>query len=302
MLSRVAEDVYWMARYAERAQNFSRILAVRLAQSAQMLAKESNWPGLLTTFGETHGTAGTDVRDLIIHAIFEEECPISLRFTVERARENARMARDLVSPEMWHVLTRMHTLLATPEFVQDDDAWDDLLNDLTMDSLTFQGLLQSTVLHDEAYHFIHAGTAIERAQSTLLLLTSYLDSLDTWEQEPLFAVNMLKSLTGYGAFRRSYRMRLNAADVLEFLLFEQAFPRSLAGASRELQEATDNLPQPRGPVKARVGLLTAQICYDSIEAVMEAGPLVYFTELVEQFKKIHEDLAARYFQPEVQEV
>jgi uncharacterized alpha-E superfamily protein len=267
-----------------------------------MLAKESNWPGLLETFGDTHNPEGVEVRNLIIHAIFDDTCPISLRSTVERARENARMARELVSPEMWRVLTRMHALLANPDIVQDDDAWDELLNELTMDSLLVQGLMQSTILHDEAYYFIQAGTALERALSTLLLLTSYLDSLDAWAHEPLFAVNMLKSVTGYGAFRRSYRMRLSVPDVLEFLIFEQAFPRSLAGASYSLQAATEALPQPGGPVKSRIGLLTAQISYDTIDVVMETSPLRYFSEMVEQFKKIHEDLSARYFQPEVQEV
>ncbi len=302
MLSRVGENVYWMARYLERAQNFSRVLAVRRAQGAQMLARETNWPGLLRTFGDIHEPDGWDTRDLIHHAIFEGTCPISLRFTVERARENARMAREIVSPEMWHVLTEMHALLGARDSGQDDDTWDGLLNMVTMDALTFQALVQSTLLHDEAYYFIQVGTTLERALSTLFLLMSYLDNLAGWTHEPLFAVNMLKSLTGYGAFRRSYRMSLSVPDVLEFLIFEKAFPRSLAGASNSLQTAMNALPEPWGPAKSKVGRLIAQLSYDTIEMVMDVTPVIYFSTLLDQFKTIHDDLSARYFQPEVQEV
>lgn len=303
MLSRVAEDVYWMARYLERSGNFARMLNVRRALYAQIMGRESDWGGFLRVFGDSHTDDFSESREFLGHAVWDEACTASLRHNIGRARENARMAREIVSPEMWQILTHMYNLTANDTIrSEDDEEMAGLLEDITMDVLTVQSLMQSTILHDEAYYFMRAGTLLERVLSTIFLVLAYLDTFSAWSQEPVLVVSMLKSATGYGAFRRSYRLRLSANEALEFLIFEPAFPRSLAGASRDLQESLDALPDPGGMARLRMGRINAQIAYDNVETVLEATPERYLSALASQFHKIHEDLHVRYFQPEVQEV
>ncbi|WP_156023712.1 alpha-E domain-containing protein [Sulfobacillus thermosulfidooxidans] len=301
MLSRVADDVYWMARYVERAQNFSRILAIRKTQSAQMITRE-RWEDFLLVFGDPHAGDVDDPSSILRHVICDASCPISLCTNIKMARDNARMARDMVSPEMWQTLTRMQNTVSGQVQDIDDESWEDLLSQVTMDALTFQSLLVSTILQDEAYHFMMIGTMLERALSTLRLLLSYFGTLSLWDNEPLYAVNALKSVTGYGAFRRAYRKQLQAPDVIQFLLFEPAFPRSVVSAAAHLLRELQALPEPGGMPRFLAGRLFAQLSYDTMDLVMEATPEVYVRRLITQFEQIHDGLMIRYFQPEVHEV
>ncbi|WP_139061670.1 alpha-E domain-containing protein [Sulfobacillus thermosulfidooxidans] len=301
MLSRVADDVYWMARYVERAQNFARILAIRKTQSAQMITRE-RWGDFLRVFGDPHARDGEEPSSILRHVICDAACPISLCTNIKMARDNARMARDMVSPEMWQILTRMQNTVSGQVEDIDDESWEDLLSQVTMDALTFQSLLVSTILQDEAYHFMMIGTMLERALSTLRLLLSYCGTLSLWDNEPLYAVNALKSVTGYGAFRRAYRKQLHVPDVIQFLLFEPAFPRSVVCAGSNLLRELQALPEPGGTPRLLAGRVFAQLSYDTMDLVMEATPEVYVRRLITQFEKIHDGLTIRYFQPEVQEV
>ncbi|PSR35255.1 MAG: hypothetical protein C7B44_13515 [Sulfobacillus thermosulfidooxidans] len=301
MLSRVAEDVYWMARYVERAQNFARILGIRKTQGAQMITRE-RWEDFLQTFGDPHADQMGDPSSIIRHVICDTDCPISLCSNIKMGRDNARMARDIVSPEMWQILTRMQNTVSGKVEDIDDESWEEVLSQVTMDALTFQSLLMSTILHDEAYHFMMIGTLLERALATLRLLLSYCGTLSLWDHEPLYAVNALKSVTGYGAFRRAYRKQLQAFDVFQFLLFEPAFPRSVLNAAAHLLREQQAVPAPADMPRQLSGRLLGQLSYDTMDLVMEESPGMYVRRLIAQFEKVHEGLTASYFQPEVQEI
>ncbi|MDA8193251.1 MAG: alpha-E domain-containing protein [Thermaerobacter sp.] len=306
MLSRVAEQLYWMARYLERAQNLARRLNVMTVLSVDSSRPEDAWARLLGELGETPGhVADLDDMSMLHHLTFDPACSVSVAWGVRHARDNARLVRDIVSREIWQLLSQMKTTLDVPAdwgAQPDGNGCAEVLNQVTLHAHAVEGLIDSTILRDEGYHWLQIGVLLERTLSTLHVLLAY---ADLWQAasglEPTIAMAILKSVTSYGAFRRAYRTSLGARDILEFLLFEGGFPRSVAGGLAALRAAVAALPEPAPALRQSLGRLAAQVVYDGIDQVEAVGARSYLWTLSDRIGQVHGDLSARYFQPEVVE-
>lgn len=305
MLSRVAEQLYWMARYLERAQNLARRLNVMTVLAADTNEPDEAWSRLQGQLGEDarHFSQADDV-SMLQHLVFESTCEVSVHSCVRQTRDNARMVRDIVSREIWHLLSRMKAALDGPQDVdgQDENACGEALTQITLYAHAIEGLIDSTILRDEGYYWLQVGVWFERTMSTLQLLLAYGDVWQSQIIEPTTAMAILKSVTSYGAFRRAYRTSLGSRDILEFLLFEREFPRSVAGGLSALQSAIGSLPQPTQTVRQSVGRVTAQVDYDGLEQVEGSSARTYLWNLHERMAHIHGELSLRYFEPEVVEI
>jgi len=250
LLARNAEDVFWLVRSIERAENLARILEVN-----ETFARDSrgvrNWLSIvqlnadMESFSAKHATPSAD--NVIGFYLTDVGNPTSIVAAIANARENARSLRPLLSTEMWVQLNVFHNRLKTIEC--DDLApgnLSPLLTEIKEACQTFTGITEGTFYRDQAWYFYRLGQYIERAdQTTRLLDTKYHllaggrggaapAEVGQWHA-------LLRSASGYHAFRRIYSSRLTPALVAEFLLFNPSFPRSLFLCVREVENAFSEL-------------------------------------------------------------
>src|SRR3984957_8317638 len=191
MLSRVADSLYWMSRYLERAEHTSRLLDVNLNLMLDEgpISAERRWLRVLQALGKPKdiGWAG-DPYALTRTLTFETEHKASIVSCIISARENSRHVREQISTEQWHRLNSLYLQVTRPEMQMERQAEDfakglsrpsDFLQSVMEAVHQFQGVTDSTMNHGEGWHFIQVGRYIERASATALLLEAY--HSDLWE-------------------------------------------------------------------------------------------------------------------------
>lgn len=221
MLSRIAESLFWIGRYLERADDTARLLDVQL----QVLIEDSGveealWSArLLDVMGVDQPVEAFDRRHVLDLLAYDVASGHSIGFAVDRARENARGARETLSTEMWqaiNVLWHGMTLARSkrpPEFF----AW------VRNRAALVAGVADSTMTRDEGWHFFELGRRIERVDMTARLLASAALA----EGAQLAWPTTLRGCGAYEAFLRAYRGMETDREAVEFLLLDRWFPRSL---------------------------------------------------------------------------
>ena len=244
LLARYAESVFWLARFVERAENLARILEVNETFSRDRRGLQ-NWLSIVQLnsdeepFAAKH--AAPSAENVIRFYLSDPANPTSIVAAIANARENARTLRPLVSTEMWVHLNVFHNRLkgiACEELSPGNLS--PLLNEIKEACQTFTGITEGTFYRDQAWYFYRLGRYIERAdQTTRLLDTKYylLSGRSEADADVGQWHALLRSASGYHAFRRIHSSDLTPARVAEFLMFNQAFPRSVFFCLREIESA-----------------------------------------------------------------
>jgi len=236
MISRLADNSFWIGRYVERAENLARIIDVnetyaRDGQGAQ------EWRSIVTlhaddaTFYEKHGTATAEA--VIYFYVLDRDNPSSIVSSIAAARENARSLRHMISTEVWTHLNVLHTNLRslTARDLRLTEL-SRLLGTLKQECQAHTGIVEGTLYRDEVWCYWQIGKMIERAdQTTRLLDIKYMDSLpeDAADSDVVTRSQwdtLLRSAAGYHAFRRIWPQGLTPENIVNFLLFDRRFPRS----------------------------------------------------------------------------
>lgn len=239
MLSRLAENLYWHARYLERAEDLARLINVNANLNLDLpTGLSAGWEPLVritgnpTLYNELYEDVGE--RQVVRFLLTDERNPGSLKTTLELARENLRSARDLLPREVWEQMNALY--LNGNEQLSGNlgkRRRHEYLRELILDCQQLAGTLLGTMSQDHAYDFILIGRYLERADMTTRildvrgydLLPDASDDLTPYESIQWMSV--LKSLTAYQMYRRHVRLRVSGNDVLEFLLRNSQFPRAL---------------------------------------------------------------------------
>lgn len=308
MLSKVAERVYWMVRYLERAEDGARLISVYgdllldLPRSAGL-----GWKDITPLIGVPRvpgrgRRAPTDAA-ILRFLLIDPRNPGSLLASIACARENARTTRDLLPTEAWRAVNELH-LFATrqlPKAVTQRHR-NALLGTLVRQVQQITGLLTGTMTHGSAYQFVRIGRYLERAEMTTrivdvaaALLMTGRDELATLENTLWMSV--LRSLSGYQMYRQHVRRRVHSTDVLRYLLQDGEFPRAVSYCVGELEAASEKLPNSAVPValaaSLRRGLLKARL-----DRLDPAGVHELVDQLQLQFGTLHEAIAATWFHPD----
>lgn len=246
-----------MARYVERAENLARILDVQETFSRDSRGGQ-NWRSVLQLYDDEERFLkdhdSVEAEDVIRFYILEPENPASILACVKAARENARTLRALISTEMWVQLNMFHAKLRalTPQDIA-EPRLGRLCTVIKEACQTHTGITEGTFYRDEGWHFYQLGRLIERAdQTTRLLDVKYHLLLPSPSQvgSP-FDVSqwnaVLRSASGFHAFRRLYPSGMSPATVTGFLLFDRGFPRSVMACVSAIEETLTRL-------RARYGL------------------------------------------------
>jgi uncharacterized alpha-E superfamily protein len=181
MLSRVADSLYWMSRYLERAENTVRQLDVTMSLllDSSETSADTRWQRLLTSLGNPSGVEWTGDADAMTRSlVFDPANPASVTTCVYAARENARQVREEISTEQWQRLNRLYHQMHSPHAqAQFRSNMNDFLASVVDGIHLFKGVSDTTMIHGEGWQFIRLGRYLERAYATATLLEVYQESL-----------------------------------------------------------------------------------------------------------------------------
>ncbi|MDJ0978734.1 MAG: alpha-E domain-containing protein [Erythrobacter sp.] len=259
MLGRTANSLFWMFRYLERSENTARLLeaALRMALTRDVVSAEEEWRSVVSTLGirelyqETNDTFdGHSAWNFVLR---DKANAASVREMFGAVRSNARVARTNISSEVWTAINesylKLDPMLARPV---SQSAVGEVVQMIRRAGTRVHGALDGSMLRNESFHFARAGTYIERAESTarimdmkyFLLLPSLnhvgsrLDN-GQWDQ-------VLRSVAGAGAYSWLNAGYIEARSIVEFLILDDRFPRSLAFCRSALRDNLDALARMHG--------------------------------------------------------
>lgn len=289
MISRVAENAFWLARYLERVESMSRMLYVNtnFVLDVDLEGVPRWYPLVLAVGAEKEFRAGTseemrdDAETVQQFLCWEHECPTSIASALGHARGNARTIRETISLEMWETLNGLSLWFNSPEgrkrYQQERFEFYQHLRD---QCVLFQGFALDTMLQSEAYHFMRLGTALERAGQTARILDVKHHALGPtgrsieWPREIAQWQAILRTCSAIEPYFKVAQGDLSGSRVVEFLLFEKEFPHSV---TRSLDQAAKflKLVRPRGSSSDRsvkaLSELRAVLNAMSMEQVMQRG-------------------------------
>jgi len=314
MLSRVANTLYWMVRYVERADNLARLIDVnqQLLLDFERLDSErlrGFWqPIILSTgdeeaFSKLYDDSGSGE---VIRFLTDDPLNLnSITSCISLARENARTVRDQLSDELWEELNALYLFTSSDEarrLLESDPP--KYYENVRRSVMTFLGIAASTISRNEAWEFMDLGRHLERADKTTRFLdvSSYLppgeDGAETRTPGILHWTAILRSCGAMGAFRAGHH-ELSARGIVDFLIFSKEFPRSVrycierVDASLHLISGT-----PRGAfsneAERESGRVLADLNFGSAEDVFESGLHEYLDKLQERFNQIGAEIFETY--------
>jgi uncharacterized alpha-E superfamily protein len=306
MLSRVASNIYWMARYIERAENTARLINVNSHLLLDLPKRvRLGWEPIIDIFGDRELFFSLyqepDERSVIRFLVSNTTNPSSIFASLAMARENARTVRDIIPREAWEQVNRLYlkarddvnmALTQRNRF--------DYLRRIILGTQTITGLLAGTMTHDEGYDFLRMGRNLERADMTTRIIDVRSATLlpetaeDLTPFETIQWVSVLKSLTGYQMYRRSVRLQVQRPEVLRFLLQEKDFPRSFYHACCEAESCLRGLPHHDKPLKA-LSTLKRSVLKAKPESLLQDELHKFIDDLQLGLAAVHNEVSASYF-------
>lgn len=254
MLSRVANNIFWMARYLERAENTARLINVNSHLLLDLpLSVKLGWEPIIdiisdrTSFYECYEDASE--KNVIRFMVADMQNVSSIISCLSAARENARTIREIIPRESWEKINEIYLYAKshTQDALTRKNRYQ-FLSEIIQTNQTITGLLAGTMTHDEGYEFLRIGRNLERADMTTRIIDVRSASLLPDVENPQSAfeniqwMSVLKSLTAYQMYRREMRLRISRPDVLKFLLLEERFPRSLLHTVEQVRRCLSQLP------------------------------------------------------------
>jgi uncharacterized alpha-E superfamily protein len=290
MLSRVADALFWMSRYLERAEQAARLLDVCFHLELDLhgvLAGpyELQWTSLATILQERLPTPGPNAAApgaaLAGWTAFAVDNPNSIVSCVARARANARGVRGAINSEMWRELNKLYWRLNDDEFADRARASPhEFYQAVEVGASVFHGICDATLSHDEGWQFIQLGKLLERAERTLRILdVHYHLNQDLADPADLPLANLrwgavLRCCRAYEAYQRRHVGRVEPPQVVEFLLLDPGFPRSvrfcLEGCAAALAAIEGADPaRPPSPVERVLGLVLGELRYRDLDQILQ---------------------------------
>ncbi|MEB3281939.1 MAG: alpha-E domain-containing protein [Lyngbya sp.] len=296
MLSRVADSIYWLNRYVERAENIARFVDVNhnlLLDSPAGL--EQQWqPLVLITgdvkpFQERYGQATAE--NVIQFLTFDADYPNSILSCLKAARENARSIREVISSEMWEQVNEFYMMVRDAAKGQNPYDLPEFFNKVKLNGHLFAGVMDATMSHNEGWHFGNIGRLLERADKAsrildvkyYILLPSVEDVGTTLDEIQWIA--LLKSTSAYEMYRkRQKRHQITPFGVVEFFVLDREFPRSIQycflHAEQSLHQITGSLSGTwQNSAERELGRLRAELDYMTIDDITQRGLHEFLNDL-----------------------
>jgi uncharacterized alpha-E superfamily protein len=302
LLSRVAENLYWAARYLERAEDTARIVREHTNLIVDLPTRVPvTWEPLLAITGSRHDfddrNPAASERSVIRWLIADRENHGSVLLSVESARENLRSSREVLPSDVWQGVNDLYLYVAAHHgdgVARSTRAR--FLERIVGDVLAVNGTLTSTMSRDEAFEFLRIGRNLERADMATRVLDVRAGSLMAAvapDYEEVQWLSVLRCLSGQQMFRRTVRGPVSAPAVLQFLLHDSDFPRSVRFSLDQVRRGLRALPraeQPAETCERAVALL------DQVPVELGGGDLHHWVdELQIAIGAVHLAITETYF-------
>ena len=298
MLSRVAESLYWMSRYLERAENTARFIDAQWNLTLDMPDQVGqDWIPLISATGdqelffEHYEEASKD--NVMEFLTFDTRYPSSILSCVMYARENARSVREMLSPELWQEVNSMYHMLRNRG--QDPLRLCSQVNEfytrVKLYGLTCGGIVNNTMVHGAEWHFVRMGRLLERAdKSSRIIDVKYFTLLPSLDYvgtpyDNIQWASLLRSLSALETYRRIHG-QIDPNSVVNFLMLHHDFPRSIRHCIRRVDESVRFMTNTASGYFAnsagqKLGQFVADLSYMNVEQIMEQG-LHEFVDTVQQ--------------------
>ncbi|NJN38879.1 MAG: alpha-E domain-containing protein [Acaryochloridaceae cyanobacterium CSU_3_4] len=312
MLSRVADSIYWLNRYIERAENVARFLEVNLNLILDLPTRvQQQWQPLVATTGdlaffkEHYGEATAE--KVIQFLAFDRSYPNSLVSCLQKARENARSVREIISTEMWQQINAFYLLVTNTAKDLTLADLNSFLEDVRQASHLFAGIMDATISHNESWHFGQIGRLLERADKISRILdVKYFMLLPSVEDvgtpvDELGWIALLKSTSAYEMYRkRSKRHLITPAEIADFLILDPDFPRSIRFCLMQVERSLHLISgSPLGswcnPAERSIGRLRSELEYLTVEEIIAEGMHQFLDRLQQQMNQVDQEISKTFF-------
>jgi uncharacterized alpha-E superfamily protein len=231
MLSRVADAVFWMARYMERTDNVLRVMRTNYIASQDEI-QNFDWQIWADGLGVQVRSANVEVnnyRDALFHLLLNKENDNSVLINIVRARENARSVQDYITKEVWQCINDYYHLIQskhTEKLMMDGDPVT-AIDQLLRESVLFYGTVDVTMSRGEGYNFLNFGKYLERPLRSLDILELKMLELTKGGNEAMHWKYLLYSLSGYEFHTKQYKNALQTNEVIHQVFMNSQFPHSI---------------------------------------------------------------------------
>jgi uncharacterized alpha-E superfamily protein len=311
MLSRVAEYIFWMSRYIERAENTARFIDVNARLVLDMpLDTNLQWEPMIRVTGDNELFASEystpDQENVVNFLVFDQNYPNSIISCVNKARENARTIREIISTEMWQCINEFHLFLSNSTAHNEAFASpNSFFTKIKNYSQLLAGVRESTMFHNEGWDFSRMGRFLERADKTsrildmkYFIILPEVDYVGTAFDTLQWAA-LLRSASALDMYRKRYK-QLSPPSIAQFLFFDPDFPRSVRYCLKKCDQSMHDITgAPRGSystsAERQLGMLQAEIEYADIAEIMEVGLHEYIDNFQLKLNGVGEAVASSFF-------
>lgn len=307
MLSRVADSLYWMSRYIERADGILRMLKINYASSQDDL-HEFSWKPVLRIFtylDENQANAlAHHSRAVLQFMVTDKENPNSVVNIVTHARENARSVQDHITKELWQCLNDYFHTVRDEHFTQLLNREDPvtILDVLIKHGLLYYGTTEITMARGEGYAFINIGKFLERSvQSADILDVKFSDlNYDFTRTDTTYWKYLLLSISGYELYLKTYRSGFDAKNVVEQIVLNEDFPRSVVYSINQLHRYFERLKSARNvdayrKIDFMIGKIKSKVKYSTVGTIMQQGLHSYLHGIKEDLYEVGNTFNQYYF-------
>lgn len=320
MLSRVAESLFWMSRYFERAENTARFLDVNFNLLLDLncitsMDHPNYWKPLIMVMGEPEHFKELyqeyDAHSVTDYLVFSRKNSSSILSSISMARENARSIIESISSEMWEQLNNLYHFLqsVSPQQVHNDPY--SFYKEIKNASHLFQGITDNTFSHNEGWDFVQIGKYLERADNASRLVDVKYHMLMPGRGERhsdlvrnsvdiIQWMAVLKSCSALESFRKVYLTKIDPDNILRYLILDRTFPRSITFSICAAQEALwrisgSSLHRYVNNVDRLIGKMEAELSYTTVEEILQQGVHQFLEEIELGLAKVGEQLHLLYF-------
>jgi uncharacterized alpha-E superfamily protein len=313
MLSRVANAIYWLSRYIERAENYGRYINVNnnLALDAPNLFDEQ-WKPILTATGDDeefyqfHKVASRE--DVIDFMTFDKRNPNSIFSSISNARENARTIREVLPIELWEQLNKFYLELTRLSKVTNREIKDPIVffDEIRKNCQLFWGMLDSAYTRNEGFHFACLGKFVERADKTSRFLdVKYFSTVPEAKkanspQSLLIWSAVLKSASAFNMYRQQYR-NLKPEHIVNFLIKDRRFPRSLYYSVHQAEQCLYEISGRRisdgfsNEAEKAIGILRNELDFTDISDIYPKGLHSFLDDFQSKNNELAQAIFSTYF-------
>jgi uncharacterized alpha-E superfamily protein len=311
MLSRVANSIYWMARYVERAENLARFIDVSLNVILDQPNFTGNeWEPLVHTTGDEpefmKRYGDYTPKNVFNFLTFDREYHNSIISSLSLARENARTVREAISSEAWEQLNEFYHFVKNAQKANHTIDWQtDFFHQVRQQSHLFNGILDSTMSRGKGWHFANLGRLLERADKTSRILdVKYFTLLPRLQDvgttiDDLQWSAVLRSVSGFEMYRKRYHA-ITVQRVVEFLILDNSFPRAIRfcidGADESLHKIIGSpVGSYRNLAEQKLGRLKGQMAYSDVDTIINEGMHEFVDNLQDTINEIDDAIYETFF-------